>query len=115
VPVALCFGFLISRLAFEFESEVRQALADAPEAPWKELAFVYLDRDFVRAADIWAEGGSPTWEARVRLRAAEELIESGRPEEGEEQARRALEFYRSVTATYYIDRCETLLREAKTA
>jgi class 3 adenylate cyclase/tetratricopeptide (TPR) repeat protein len=115
VSVALCYGFLISRLAFEFESEMRQALADAPPGPWKELALVYLDRDFVGAADIWAAGGCPTMEARVRLRAAEELIENGRPEECEKQARRALEFYRSVAASYYIDRCENLLREPKTA
>ena len=51
----------------------------------------------------------------MHLRAAEELIESGRPAEGEEQARRALEFYRSVGAVYFIDRCETLLQEAKSA
>jgi hypothetical protein len=108
--LSLCFAFLISRLAFEFETALRQALAEAPEGPWKELAFTFLDRDFVGAADIWAAGGSPTFEARVRLRAAEELIETGRHAEGEEQARRALEFYRSVAATYYIDRCETLLK-----
>lgn len=51
----------------------------------------------------------------MRLRGAEELIDNGRRAEGEEQARKALAFYRSVAATYYIDRCETLLREAKTA
>jgi hypothetical protein len=107
--LSLCVGFLISRLALEFEPALRQDLADAPRGPWKELAFACLDRDFVRAADIWATGGSPTFEARVRLRAAEELVERGSHAEGEEQARRALEFYRSVAAVYYIDRCETLL------
>ena len=113
--LALSFAFLLSRLALEFEPALREALEDAPPGPWKDLAFVCLDRDFVRAADIWAAGGSPPLEARVRLRAAEELVENGRRAEGEEQARRALEFYRSVAATYYIDRCETLLEEAKSA
>ncbi|HKD95873.1 MAG TPA: hypothetical protein VKB43_14300, partial [Gaiellaceae bacterium] len=113
--LAVNFSFLLSRLAFEFEPALREGLAEAPPGAWKELAFACLDRDFVRAADMWAAGGGMTMEARVRLRAAEELIESGRPEEGEEQARRALEFYRSVTATYYIERCETLLQESKTA
>jgi hypothetical protein len=51
----------------------------------------------------------------VRLRAAEELLDNGRPGEGEEQARKALAFYRSVAAVYYIDRCETLLQEAQSA
>jgi hypothetical protein len=109
------FAFLLSRLALEFEPAIRQGLADAPPGPWKELAFICLDRDFVRAADIWGAGGGPPFEARTRLRAAAELIGGGRHTEGEEQARRALEFYRSVAATYYIDRCEALLQEAKTA
>lgn len=113
--LALSFAFLISRTALELEPDVRQALENAPPAPWKELAFTCLDRDFVRAAEIWAAGGSPPMEARVHLRAAEELIDSGRTAEGEDQARRALAFYRSVAAAYYIDRCETLLQEAKSA
>jgi tetratricopeptide (TPR) repeat protein len=112
---ALPFGFLFSRVAIGFEHELREAVADAPPWPWKELAFACLDRDFVRAADMWAKGGSPTWEARLRLRAAEELIETGRRAESEEQAAKALDFYRSVGATFYVDRCEALLREAKTA
>jgi tetratricopeptide (TPR) repeat protein len=114
-PWTLSFAFVISRTAVELGPEVREALEHAPPGPWKELAFASLERDFVRAADIWAAGGSPTREARVRLRAAEELIETGRRAEGEEQTRRALEFYRSVAATYFVERCEALLREAKSA
>ncbi|MBM2823534.1 MAG: Guanylate cyclase protein [Thermoleophilia bacterium] len=107
--------FLLSRVALECESELREALEDAPPGPWKELSFACLDRAFVRAAEMWAEAGSPPWEARLRLRAAEELIETGRRAEGEEQARRALAFYRTVGATHFVGRCEELLREAKTA
>ncbi len=108
-------GVLFSRFAVEFESELREALEDAPPGPWKDLAFACLDRDFVHAADMWADAGSPTWAARLRLRAAEELIETGQCAEGELQAAKALDFYRSVDATLYIERCESLLREAKTA
>jgi hypothetical protein len=64
---------------------------------------------------VWRSASIPTWEARLRLRAAEELIETGRRAESEEQAAKALDFYRSVGATFYVDRCEALLREAKTA
>jgi class 3 adenylate cyclase/tetratricopeptide (TPR) repeat protein len=112
---SLPLEFLFSRPAIGFESEIREALEDAPPWPWKELALACLDRDFVRAAEMWVKGGSPTWEARLRLRAAEELIETGRRGEGEEQAAKAVAFYRSVDATFYVDRCEALLREAKTA
>jgi hypothetical protein len=82
--------FLFSRVAVEFESELREALEDAPPWPWKDLAFACLDRDFARAAEIWAAGGSPTWEARLRLRAAEELIETGHRAEGEAELQKAL-------------------------
>jgi tetratricopeptide (TPR) repeat protein len=113
--LSLSFGFLLSRAASGFEQELRPVIEDFRHPEWIELALACLDRDFVRAADIWADAGSPTWEARVRLRAAEELIDSGRPAESEEPARKALAFYRSVAAVYYIDRCETLLQEAQSA
>ncbi len=112
---ALPFGFLLSRVSIGFEREVREALPHDPWPQWRELALACLDRDFVRAAGIWAEAGSPTWEARLRVRAAEELIEAGRRAEGEEQARRAIDFYRSVGATFFVERCEALLREPKSA
>ena len=108
-------GFVFSPLALEYESELREAFEPAPHWPWKRLVFHCLDRDFVPAAEMWAGAGSPTMEARLRLRAAEELIDTGRRADGEEQAARALSFYRSVGATSYVDRCEALLRGAKTA
>jgi hypothetical protein len=81
--------------------------------PWRDLAFVCLDRDFVHAADIWAEAGSPTWEARLRLRAAQELIETGRRAEGEGELQKALTFYRTVGATFFIQRGEQLLAKSE--
>ena len=53
--------------------------------------------------------------ARLRVRAAEELIETGRRAASEDQATKALGFYLTVGATYYVDRGEALLPEAKTA
>jgi tetratricopeptide (TPR) repeat protein len=99
---------LLSRVALEFEGALREALHDAPHPRWKELAFVTLDREFVRAAEIWAAAGSPTWEARLRLRAAEELLESGRADEAEVELERALSFYRSVGADFFVERGERL-------
>ena len=109
---AFPFEFLLARVALEFERELREALDLSPAGPWKALAFVCLDRDFVRAADMWAKGGSPTWEARLRLRVAEELIETGRRAEGEVELAKALAFYRTVGATFYIDRGEALLAKS---
>jgi len=106
---ALAFGFLQSRIALEFRAELAAALEAAPPWPWKELAFACLDRDFVGAAERWVKGESPTWEARLRFRAAEDLIEAGRRDEAEAQLEQALAFYRSVGATFYIERADALL------
>jgi class 3 adenylate cyclase/tetratricopeptide (TPR) repeat protein len=106
------FGISFSRSVAGFEDELREILELAPAGPWKELVLVCLDREFVRAAEIWAEAGTPTWEARLRLRAAEELIETGRQAEGEIELRKALAFYRTVGATYYLQRGEQLLAKS---
>ena len=107
--------FLLTRVALEFVPDLREAFGEAPPWPWKDIAFACLDRDFVRGAEIWSNAGIPTSAARYRLRAAEELVEAGRRAEGEEQAAQALAFYRVVRATFYVERCEALLREAESA
>jgi predicted ATPase/class 3 adenylate cyclase len=107
--------FLLTRVALEFVPDLREAFGEAPPWPWKDIAFACLDRDFVRGAEIWSNAGIPTSAARYRLRAAEELVEAGRRAEGEEQAAQALAFYRVVRATFYVERCEALLRETKSA
>jgi hypothetical protein len=109
---ALPLNFLLSRISSEFRAELATALETAPEWRWKELAFACLDRDFAHAAEMWAEGGSPTWEAQLRLLAAEELAEAGRLPEAEEQSVKALAFYRSVGATFYIERAGKLLAKS---
>ena len=63
----------------------------------------------MRAADIWAGAGSPTWEARLRLRAAQDLFEAGQRAKGGVELEKALAFYRSVGATFFIERAERLL------
>jgi class 3 adenylate cyclase len=110
--LTLSLDFLLARAALDYELELRKVLRDAPHPRWKDLALTCLDRDFVRAAEMWAESGSPTWEARLRLRAAEELIESGRRAEGEVELAKALAFYRTVGATFFIQRGEQLLAKS---
>jgi len=102
----IALGTVFSHSVADFEEELREVLEPAPAGPWKDLVRVCIDRDFVRAAEIWAEAGSPTWEAQLRLRA-------GRRAEADVELAKALAFYRTVGATFYIERGEQLL--AKTA
>ena len=115
VPVSLSFSLLWSRSAAGLEAELRELVEQASPGRWKDIAFATLDRDFSRAADLWLDSGSPTWEAYLRERAAAELIEAGRRAEGEAELGKALAFYRSVRATFFLERGEALLDEARSA
>jgi class 3 adenylate cyclase/tetratricopeptide (TPR) repeat protein len=107
--------FVSSRVALEHRSELHEILRDAHRPGWRDAALANLDREYARAADMFAAAGSPTLEAGCRMRAVEELVETGRRAEAEEQAARAIAFYRTVGASFYIDRIEEFLREAQTA
>jgi ATP/maltotriose-dependent transcriptional regulator MalT len=60
--------------------------------------------DLERAADLLAEAGHRSYEAGIRLAAAEHLHGQGRQPEAQTQARLALAFHRSVGATAYVRR-----------
>jgi len=107
---ALAFDFIFSPVALEFAEELRAMVRDSPYEKWKELCLACLDRNFARAAEMWADAGSPVWEARLRMRAAEDLIERGRREEAAEQIALARAFYETVGGTFWMDRGEALLR-----
>jgi tetratricopeptide (TPR) repeat protein len=89
--------------------DVLQLIEKAPESPWKDVVVAGARGDFSRVADIFAGFGSPTLEAEARLCAAEELIEAGHHAAAEAELRKALDFYRSVGARFYIERGEALL------
>jgi hypothetical protein len=57
--------------------------------------------------------GAPAIEADVRFGAAERLLEEGRTAEGLAELDKALAFYRSVRATFFIERGEALLAAAQ--
>ena len=81
--------------------------------PWRDAAELALELDFSGAADIYAEMPNRALEARFRFHAGRTLIGSGRRAEGEAELERAVAFYRTVAATYFLRRAESLL--AKTA
>jgi class 3 adenylate cyclase/tetratricopeptide (TPR) repeat protein len=77
--------------------------------PYLEAGIAFAGGDMERAADLCAEVGVLPNEAYTRLRAAEKLLEEGRRAEAEAQLQRALEFYRSVGAAFYIRQAEALM------
>ncbi|MDQ3671951.1 MAG: hypothetical protein M3364_05875, partial [Actinomycetota bacterium] len=93
--------------------EIRKIMEEAAESPWREAAQAGAEGDLRRAASVFERMGLPTLAARAGLAAAEDLIQAGRRGEGGAELRKALEFYRSVGATFFIERGEALL--AKTA
>ncbi|HSI97559.1 MAG TPA: hypothetical protein VK926_04290, partial [Gaiellaceae bacterium] len=95
--------------------ELREIVETASSNGWNEASLLALDLDFLGAAEIFAAMPSPTLEAWQRRSAGKHLIQAGRRAEGNVELEKALVFYRSVGATFYVDRCQALLREAKTA
>ena len=90
--------------------ELLAALERTPaRTPWIDGVAAVGHGDFVGAADIYKTMGGGPYEAFARLRAAEKLVDEGRPAEAEEQLHRALAFYRTVGATRYIREGEALL------
>jgi class 3 adenylate cyclase/tetratricopeptide (TPR) repeat protein len=92
--------------------EMRELVAAALPGRFKDAATAELEGDFEGAAGVLADIGCATWEAEARLRAAQKLIRAGRRSEGEIQLQKALAFYRSVGATFFIERGERLLAKS---
>jgi class 3 adenylate cyclase/tetratricopeptide (TPR) repeat protein len=89
--------------------DLRPLLDRASASRLVDGAKLLVAGDLVAAADVYADMHCVSDEADVRLRAAEALVAEGRRAEADEQLRRALAFYRSVGATAYIRRAESLL------
>lgn len=95
--------------ALGIEDELKEIVEKAPEGAFEQVARAGVDGDQSRAADLFAAFGSPSLEAFHRLAAAESLLAAGEREKGGAELERALAFYRSVRATAYLERGETLL------
>jgi class 3 adenylate cyclase/tetratricopeptide (TPR) repeat protein len=95
--------------ATELGQDPERILAVARPSRWKDAAQSYFAQDFVAAADVYAEIGSPSDEAEARLRAGRSLLASGRRAEAEEQLQKALAFYGSVRAARFVRDAEDLL------
>ena len=96
--------------------ELHAAVRDAPPPrvkPWRDALLRALEDDYRGSAEIYAAMGALPLEAEMRFHAGERLVELGSRADGEAELQKALGFYRSVGATHYTRRAETLL--AKTA
>ena len=82
---------------------------DAPATPWLVAARAVASGDFVKAAEVYAEIGARAPEAQARLLRAEVLVRDGRRAEADAEVNLALMYFRSVRATAFARRGESLL------
>jgi tetratricopeptide (TPR) repeat protein len=80
--------------------------------PWMESASAVAAGDLGHAADVFAEMGAVSSEARARLLLAAALLQQRRRSEADVELQHALTFYRSVGATRYIREGEALRAES---
>jgi predicted ATPase/class 3 adenylate cyclase len=100
--------------ALGLADELRAAVEASPHSKvWAAIIECQLDGDFVGAAELFAEMGNPTLEARQRVFAGELLVDRGEYAEGEAELNKALAFYRPVAATYFIGLAEAALARAQ--
>jgi class 3 adenylate cyclase/tetratricopeptide (TPR) repeat protein len=85
------------------------AILPAEGLPWVRAAAAFAAGKLRESADVCAEMGARTEEARDRLWLAESLVEQGRRSEADIELRRALAFYRGVGATRYVRAGESML------
>ncbi|HEX2428780.1 MAG TPA: hypothetical protein VHI53_12685 [Gaiellaceae bacterium] len=108
------FGIVASEAeTLGLTSEVEKLITMAPEGPWKDASLAEIRGERTRAADMYAHMGALHLEADARLDAGEELLAAGRPVEALTELQKALEYYRAVGATFFLQRAEPLLAEAQ--
>jgi class 3 adenylate cyclase/tetratricopeptide (TPR) repeat protein len=112
--IAQLFGILAGEARrLGTTADVVATLRLAPDGPWKDAALAEAEGDGIRAADLYHRMGAPALEADARFGAAEALLEDGRTVEGLAELEKALAFYRTVKATFFIERAEALLAQGQ--
>jgi hypothetical protein len=96
--------------------ELRDAVAAGagPFVPfWRGVIEHVLAGELVVAADSMASAGGPTIEANLRKHAGLRMVAAGETAAGVVELERALSFYRSVGASYYVAQIEGALPGAQ--
>jgi class 3 adenylate cyclase/tetratricopeptide (TPR) repeat protein len=86
-----------------------------PAGPWRDATLAEAAGELERAAEIYHGMGMADIEAHVRFNAGEAYLEQGRTAEGLAELEKALEFFRPVHATFFLERGSALLAEAESA
>jgi tetratricopeptide (TPR) repeat protein len=94
-------------------SQIRELIEAAPRQTTAAAAgLALLDGEYARAAAVYERAAWRGDAAEAHLRAAEQLAGAGRRAEADAHLERALAFYRSVGATFYVRRAEKVLAES---
>ena len=67
------------------------------------------------AANIMDSAGNPTIEAHIRMHAGFRMLAAGRTADAQAELERALDFYRPVEASFYVEQIEAALAGAQSA
>jgi tetratricopeptide (TPR) repeat protein len=111
VNPALELAWILTRLGRQDEV-LKAAARAARRSKWLDAAIAFARGEVELAADICADIGVLPNEAYTRLKAAEELMKQGRRADADAQLELALEFYRSVGASFYIREAEALMAQS---
>ena len=95
--------------------EIVELIELTPSGPWKDAGLAAAHGERSLAADIYERVGLLSIAAYVRFGAAEALLEEARTAEGLAELDKALAFFRPVGATFFLERAERLVAEARTA
>ena len=107
-PDALA-ALAFAAIALGREGDVLALQLDAASSRWRDAARALLAHDWPAAVERFGEIGSVPVEAVARLHCAEALAAAGRAGEAGRELAPALAFWRSVAATRYLARAESLL------
>jgi class 3 adenylate cyclase/tetratricopeptide (TPR) repeat protein len=103
-------GFVLVAAALGLQEEARRIVEMAPQDNrWRTVLLTILDGKLVEAADELAKLDQLQSEARLRLRAAERLVEDGRRAEADAQLQKAMSFFRRAGAPAFLRQAEALL------
>jgi tetratricopeptide (TPR) repeat protein len=94
--------------------ELHELAASSEQEPtrWLQAALAFVSKDFIRAADLYAEIGTLPDEAYARLRGAAQFVGEERRQEADAELQKAVAFWRSVGATAYVQEGEALLAKS---
>ena len=115
IALPLVESIVYTTVGRESKQALVEAFAAAGLARLAAVGRACLEREFVRGADLWAEAGTPAWEALTRMFATDELFAAGSVDAAVAQAEAALAFYRRVGASWCIERLNARLQQRETA